>query len=172
MDRLEKVRQAVDTILRRQADEEERRCGFVHLYGVAALCAQIAIRRGLDPQLCAVAGMLHDISSYKTGDPTGHARLSAIEAERIMTESGEFAEDEIALVREAISCHDVKDRVDGEMADLLKDADVLQHYLYNPALTDLSKANARNSRLSDVLEELALDESDANDSAEPRHAAD
>jgi uncharacterized protein len=163
MDRLEMVRQAVDAILRQQPDEEERRCGFIHLYGVAGLCALLAIRRGLDPQLCAVAGMLHDISSYRTGDPTDHARLSAIEAESIIRKSGDFAEDEITLVCEAISHHDVKDEVDGDMAELLKDADVLQHHLYNPALTDKRKVNARLCRLRGILEELAPDKSDTND---------
>ena len=81
MDRLELVRQTVDEILRQQPDLEERRCGFVHLYGVSATCALLAMARGLDPQLSAIAGMLHDISTYKTGDSTDHARLSAREAE-------------------------------------------------------------------------------------------
>ena len=98
MDRLEAVRRIVDEILRRQPDEEERRAGFVHLYGVAAVCVLLALKRGLDPHLCAAAGMLHDISSYKTGDPTDHARLSAREAERILKDLGCFAPKEIALV--------------------------------------------------------------------------
>ncbi len=168
MDRLEGIRQAVDDILRRQRDAEERRCGFVHLYGVAAICALLAVRRGLDPQLSAVAGMLHDISSYRTGDSTDHARLSAIEAESIMTASGEFTEDESALVCEAISRHGAKDRTDAEMAEVLKDADVLQHYLYNPALTDTRQVSARPGRLSRILRELAPDESDANDNVPSR----
>ena len=51
MDRLEKVRQVVDEILRQQPDLEERRCGFVHLYGVAQTCPLLALTRGLDPQI-------------------------------------------------------------------------------------------------------------------------
>ena len=160
MDRLELVRQAVDDIVRQQPDLEERRCGFVHLYGVSAICILLAIERGLDPQLCAIAGMLHDIWSYKTGDPTDHARLSAGEAERILGELGCFIQDEIAVVCEAISRHSAKDKVDGEMAEMLKDADVFQHYLYNPALIEKQRAHplvrSWATRLNRVLEGCSI----------------
>ncbi|MBN1976731.1 MAG: hypothetical protein JW918_04965 [Anaerolineae bacterium] len=43
MNRVESVRQVVDGILRRQPDVAERRCGFVHLYGVAQACALLAL---------------------------------------------------------------------------------------------------------------------------------
>ena len=72
MDRVDMVRQTVDEILTQQPDWEARQWGFVQLYGVATVCVLLAIRRGLDPQLCAVAELLHDIWSYKTGDSTDH----------------------------------------------------------------------------------------------------
>jgi uncharacterized protein len=163
MDRLERVRQTVDDILRQQPELEERRCGFVHLYGVSATCVLLAMARGLDPQLSAIAGMLHDISTYKTGDSTDHARLSAREAERILTELGCFTQGEIAAVCEAISRHSAKDEVDGEMAELLKDADVFQHYLYNPALIEERRAHplahAWVARLSSVLDDCSISSS-------------
>ena len=134
MDRLEQVRQIVDEILRHQPDLEESRCGFVHLYGVASICALLALKRGLDPQICAVAGMLHDIASYQTGDPINHAQRSALEAEKILCGVDGFSQKEIDAVSLAISKHSAKDKKDGELAELLKDADVLQHYLYNPTL--------------------------------------
>lgn len=134
MDRLESVRQIVDEIVRRQSDQEESRCGFVHLYGVSAVCVQLALKRGLDAQLCAVAGMLHDIWAYKMGDVRDHARLGALEAARILQQTGAYNEHEVAAVCDAIARHSTKDAVDGELAELLKDADVFQHYIYNPAL--------------------------------------
>lgn len=132
MDKLEMIRQVVDDILRQQPDKETRRCGFVHLYGVSSICALLAIKRGLDPQLCAIAGMLHDIWSYKTGNSIDHALPSAQEAERIIKAADCFIPEEIALICEAIAHHSAKERRDGEVDELLKDADVMQHYLYNP----------------------------------------
>jgi uncharacterized protein len=155
MDRLERVRRVVDDIIRQQADEQERQVGFVHLYGVSQACALLALKRGLDVQLCAVAGMLHDISTYKTGDPTDHGRRSAIEAERLLGGLGAFAEPEIAVICRAISRHSAKDEVDGPLGELLKDADVLQHYLYNPGFT-FTPAPKERSRLEAILGELGV----------------
>ena len=156
MDRLEKVHQIVDEIIRQQPNIEERRCGFVHLYGVASICALLALKRGLDPQICAVAGMLHDIASYKTGDPTNHAQRGALEAEKILQMVGGYTQKEIDKVCQAISKHSAKDEEDEELAELLKDADVIQHYLYNPALPKGPDIHWQK-RCNQTLAELAIE---------------
>jgi len=143
MDRTERVRQVVDEILRGQPDEEERRCGFVHLYGVAQACALLALKRGLDAELCTVAGMLHDIWVYKTGDPADHGRRGAPLAREILSGLDCFAEDEIATICEAIAHHRIKGEVHGAYDELLKDADALQHTLYNTQIPPIEKERAR-----------------------------
>jgi uncharacterized protein len=153
-DRLEGVRRVVDEILEGLADEVERQCGYVHLYGVSQACALLALQRGLDMQLCAVAGMLHDLSSYKSGDRTNHDRQSALEAERILGGLSTFDPDEIDLVCRAISHHRAKGEIDGDGDELLKDADVLQHYLYNPGFAPAAKERPRLER---VLAELGVE---------------
>lgn len=155
MNRVELVRQVVDGILRQQPDVEERRCGFVHLYGVAQACALLALKRGLDAELCTVAGMLHDIWAYKTGDPTGHAKPGAAEAQKIMADLGCFTEQEISAVGTAILRHSDKGHVHGDFDELLKDADVLQHYLYN---TSLERDGRVPARLVKVLDELEVEQ--------------
>lgn len=95
MDRLEKIREVVDEILRNQPDEIERRCGFVHLYGVAAMCSMLAIKRGLNVEIATISAMLHDIASYKTGDSVNHAERGAIEARTILNQLGLFSDQEI-----------------------------------------------------------------------------
>jgi len=147
MDRLEQLRQTVNEILRRQ----ESPWGYVHLYGVSATCVLLAKKRGLDPEMAAVCGMLHDISTYMTGDRSDHARRGAVEAERILTELGCFTPAEVALIRDAISRHADKDAVDGDMAEILKDADVLQPHLYNPGIESRFP-----ERLKNTLAEMAL----------------
>ena len=159
MDRLEKVRQVVDEILRQQPDLEERRCGFVHLYGVAQTCALLAQKRGLDPQVCAVMGMLHDIATYRSGDPTNHAPRGAIEAAAILSDTGQFSQQEIDQISQAISTHSAKDQIDGELAELLKDADVLQHDLYNPALYKHPNLQS-GQRFQRIMAELAIEVQD------------
>jgi HD superfamily phosphodiesterase len=147
MDRTERVRQVVDNILRAQPDEEERRAGFVHLYGVAQACAQLALKRGLDAELGTIAGMLHDLWTYKTGDPTDHGRRGAPLAREVLSSLDCFAEDEMATICQAIARHSQKGEVHGPYDELLKDADALQHYLYNTLLPPHGRESARLSAL-------------------------
>ena len=147
LDRTERVRQVVDEILRAQPDIEERRAGFVHLYGVAQACALLALRRSLDAELCTVAGMLHDLATYQTGDPADHGRRGAVLARQILSDLRCFAEDEVATICQAIAHHRIKDQVHGAYDELLKDADVLQHTLYNTQLPPIGKERPRLAAL-------------------------
>jgi len=149
--RLELLRKVIDRILRQQPDPIESRCGFVHLYGVAAVCALLAQRRGLDPELCATAGMLHDIWTYKTGEIKKHAKFGAQEAEKILRELGHYTDEEISAITTAILYHRKKKLLHNDMCELLKDADVLQHHLYNPSFPASDKHEIRLERLRKEL---------------------
>ena len=147
MNRLESVRQGVDAILLALASDEDRRCGFIHLYGVSLAATWLAERRGLNVELAAVAGMLHDLSTYATGQSTEHATASARLASRLLEPPGAFTPQEIATISHAIAKHSDKASIDGPMDELLKDADVLQHWLYNPALPSQASHTERRARL-------------------------
>lgn len=73
MSRIEKVREVVDSVLEAMTDPEERRCAYIHLYGVAQAAALIAGKRKENMELSIVAAMLHDLYAYKNMDPADHA---------------------------------------------------------------------------------------------------
>ncbi len=166
MNRLEQLRQVLDKLLAEIPDTEQRRCAFVHLYGVSATGAILSLKRGLDPELCAAAGMLHDIWNYQVGESPEHGQLGAIEAKNILQQLGSFSTEEIEVICQAIAHHSDKQSIDGEMDELLKDADVLQHYLYNlDVFVETAEGQAppipagkpmRNQRLEHILMELGL----------------
>ena len=147
MNRLEQVRRVVDAALRQVADAEDRRCGFVHLYGVSATATLLARLRGLNEELAGIAGMLHDLVSYESGDPADHGPRSAQRAGEILRALGGFSEEDIVLIQSAISHHSDKEATHGRFEELLKDADVLQHDLYNPALDAHPRHAERRARL-------------------------
>lgn len=68
MDRIEKVREIIDELLLTMTDYEERRCAYLHLYGVSQACALLSIKRKENVELAIIAGMLHDIYSYANMD--------------------------------------------------------------------------------------------------------
>ena len=153
MDRLEQVRQAVDEIVRQQPDKSWRRAAWIHLYGVSLTCGLLALKRGLDVQLAQVAGMLHDLSTYQRADDTDHDRLSAQAARRLLGESGLFSPQETGTICQAILHHRAKGEVHAPLDELLKDADVLQHYLYNPGFKQQA---SEKPRIAAVLAELGV----------------
>ena len=92
----------------------------------------IALKRKENVELAIIAGMLHDIYSYAMIDPIDHAHKGAEMAREILDSFDIFTEDEKELVCRAIYNHSDKSMVQDWLDEILKDADVMQHVLYNP----------------------------------------
>lgn len=131
MDRIEILRKHIDEVLLNMTDVEERRCAYVHLYGVAQSSALIALKRGQDAELATMAGMLHDIYSYAKMDVKDHAHKGAILAKEILVSLRITNDNETKMICDAIYVHSDKE-VASNFDEVIKDADVFQHCLYNP----------------------------------------
>ena len=153
MNRIEKVRETVDKIILDMNDNVERRCAYLHLYGVAQACALLAIKRKENIELAVIAGMLHDIYSYAAMDPLDHAHKGSEMARDIMNSLSIFTETEINQVCTAIYRHSDKSIVHEQFDEILKDADVMQHVLYNP-LFEIK--NSEQKRFDSLKEEFHL----------------
>jgi len=132
MNRIEILRKYIDEILLNMTDVEERRCAYLHLYGVSQSCALIALKRGENPELATMAGMLHDIYSYAKMDIKDHAHRGAILAGEILQALNITNADETKVICDAIYNHSEKEMIHSKFDEVLKDADVFQHCLYNP----------------------------------------
>jgi len=130
MNRLQLVRAEIDELLLTQPNVQARRDGYVHLYGVAQNCALLAIKRGLDIELCTIMGLLHDIYTYKFEYVKNHGVLGAAEAENLLKKLDLFSEAEIELVKRAVRNHSNKKTKHDKYSELLKDADILQNTIY------------------------------------------
>lgn len=153
--RVDTVRQYVDNMLNELADPDMRRSGFVHLYGVGQAAALIALRRGHGreyAELAQIAGMLHDFVTYRDGIRENHAGKSSVEAEKILMDAGCFTAEEIAMVCHAIGKHSDKEQTDTEFDEILKDADVMQHWLRNP----MEEYHFRKDRTQGIVREFEL----------------
>jgi uncharacterized protein len=153
MDRVEAVRQKIDEILIQQSDTADHQPGLVHLYGVSAACTLLALRRGLDPELASLMGLLHDLYAYQFGKAGDHAERGALEAGQLLWAVGGFSAEEIGTVRQAIAHHSDKAGAHGPYEELLKDADILQHYLHDLAVP---LTPAKEERLNRTLQQLGF----------------
>ncbi len=135
MGRLKELRRYVDTEINRMEDSDKRTSAIAHLYGVSLAATMIAKKRGLDPELSAMAAMLHDLYAYTSGSYDDHAHKGAELARQILDELKLTDASETDMICSAVYHHDDKLVTDGPMDEVLKDADVIHH-----VMNDLSKA--------------------------------
>ena len=161
MNRIEKLREFTDKILLDKKDTEDRRCGYVHLYGVAFASAIIAKKRGANIELAVMAGMLHDLYAYnmkefmKAEEIQDHARDGALYARAILNTLNLTTEDETNAICAAIHNHTDKGGKYSELDEILIDADVLQHCLYNPLFP---VAEREEKKFANLLSEFGMQE--------------
>ncbi len=134
MSRLKELRKYVDDELNKMEDVKKRTGAINHLYGVSLAATMIAKKRGFDPEICAMAAMLHDMAAYKTGSYEDHAHRGAVLAKEILESLKITDEKETEQICSMIYHHDDKLVTDSPLDEVLKDADVIHH-----CMNDLSK---------------------------------
>lgn len=147
--RVDTIRNYVDQMLLENTVDEDRRCGYVHLYGVGQAAALLALKRGHSKayaELAQIAGMLHDYISYQGKDGPNHAHECEPVIREILVHTGEFHLDEIEMICQAVYNHSEKQTIGSEFDEILKDADVMQHWLRNP-MEDFWYSKERTKRL-------------------------
>ena len=129
--RLKKVRAEVDRLIRELHPTNER-FFYSHLHGVSNYCSLLALRRKLNVEIATITGMLHDIYPLYTGEFKDHAIKGAAYAKQLLETLDIFSDEEIQLITNAVYRHSNKRSIDEPYDELLKDADVMYHCLYDP----------------------------------------
>ncbi|MBO5554256.1 MAG: HD domain-containing protein, partial [Solobacterium sp.] len=139
--------------LRNMEDMDKRDSALLHLNGVSLAATLLAEKRGLDSELAAMAGLLHDMAAYRSGSYDDHAHRGAEYAGDVLHAMGETTEDEIDQICSMIYHHDDKQVIDSPLDEVLKDADVIHH-----CFNDLSKPvkDKEKARFNALIEELGL----------------
>ena len=126
---------------------QKRAAAIAHLHGVSLAAVMIAKKRGENPEIAAMAGLLHDLYAYKSGSYDDHARLGAEYAGKILEDLDITTAEETEIICSAIRHHDSKSEVDGPMDEVLKDADVIHHSLGDPTKEVKAHELARYEKL-------------------------
>lgn len=147
MERLKELRKYVDSELNRMDDTDKRNSAIAHLYGVSLVATMIARKRGLDPEIASMAAMLHDLYAYKNGSYDEHEHKGAGLAREILDELKLIGEAETELICSAIYHHDDKLVTNTPMDEVLKDADVIHHCMYDLSKTVKEKEQVRFEKL-------------------------
>lgn len=127
-DRLDCVRTYVNNIFDHIDNTDEKRTAYIHSYGVSQCGSLLAAKRGLNSELAAAIGLLHDVYRFKTGVTELHSQNGA-EMVRVAFKydlKDLFSDDEQTIIKSAVFHHANKDCVHDEYDELLKDSDILQ----------------------------------------------
>jgi HD superfamily phosphodiesterase len=132
--RIEILREYIDKIVSNADDYIMRKGIYLHLYGVSYFCGLIALRRNFNAELATMAGMLHDLYTYKTMDSKEHSKKGSILAKEVLDTLKITNDEETNLICNAIAEHSDKKNKHTDFTEILIDADVIQHHLYNISL--------------------------------------
>ena len=152
--RIEVLRNFITSILFSETERTKQRFGyFNHMSSVSQFAAFLALKRGENVELATMAGLLHDYHTFKTLDSTNHAEKGALLAREVLTELKLTNELETEMICSAIHNHSSKSVRHSNFDEVLIDADVLQHRLFN---TTLPEFEHEKSRFDKLAEELSL----------------
>ena len=130
MERKELVQAYVDEIFS-DMEDDKRIVSYHHTGGVALLCSLFAKKRDLDSELAYICGLLHDVYPPKGGVRFFHA-VNGAEMVRAAFKNelkGLFTDEEQVFICSAIFHHSDKTHLHDAYDEILKDADLMQHWL-------------------------------------------
>jgi len=146
--RIAALRQYIDNALLSKPGTQVWHHVYTHLHSVALACTLIALKRGEDAELAAMAGMLHDFYPCKLGYPVDdHAAKGAALAREVLDELGLTSPEETGMICAAIHNHSDKSGHYDAFTEVLIDADVMQHCLYDITIPIAEREKKRYQRL-------------------------
>jgi hypothetical protein len=129
--RLESVRVLVQEMISSIDCEQQRQEAYVQLYGVSSFASILAMKRGWNPELAAIIGLLHNYYFFKTGVKGFPGPNSADTVRPLLREVNMFTNEELTLILKAIFHQEDRNKVQGPYEEILKDAQVLHSYFQN-----------------------------------------
>ncbi|MCP3806632.1 CHAP domain-containing protein [Paenibacillus sp. Lou8.1] len=151
--RLESVRGLVHEMLVTTENNSMKQEAWAHLFGVSNFASMLAMRRGQDVEIAAIAGVLHGFYFYKTGIKDFPGPNSADAVRPILRNTQLFTDEEQLVILRSIFYQGDRHQGHGPYEEIIKDAILLQMYLQS-AGNHSFKTDIR--RLQNVFVELGI----------------
>jgi len=122
----------------------------IHMVSCATVGRMIALERGVDSELAAIACSVHDYGRIITGRQHDHANAGYKPLRIFLEECNYCSSEEIELIAGAARNHSMKDEVGTPIEEVVKDADVFDCYQYGLLL----EREEQKKRLEVILREI------------------
>lgn len=127
------LRDEVLHMIEEKAHGYYKREALAHMFQVETLCILLGQKRGLDEEICAIIGLLHDLAIPIYSSDFQHASRSSELAKSLL--GSMFTDEEKQSIITAIKNHSHKERIDDDYSEVIKDADCLSHHLEKTLLS-------------------------------------
>ncbi|MFA5637718.1 MAG: HD domain-containing protein [Anaerovoracaceae bacterium] len=124
----------------------------LHLSSVSRIGTLLALKRGIDKDLAAISCTCHDYGRIITGKEENHAENGYPKVKDFLEKLDVLSSEELETVAIAVKNHSKKGEVGSPLEELVKDADIIDLYLYEIPL----KREDQIKRLENLLEEGVL----------------
>ncbi|BFH62763.1 CHAP domain-containing protein [Paenibacillus azoreducens] len=151
--RIESIRVLVNEMLQTMDSSVEKSNACVYLYGVSTFASMLAMKRGQNSELAAIAGLLHHYYFYKTGIAEFPGPNSSEAVRPLIRDIKIFSNEERMIILQAIFYQDDRKQIHGPYEEIIKDAIVLQMFFQT---TGSQTYHLDAHRLQNVLDELAI----------------
>lgn len=156
----------LNSIIESKVAADERKNAYIHSYGVAELGSMLAGIRGLNMELAYIIGLFHDIYAFYSGSYACHGQSGADMVRVVLRKNDAFYDYERMIISSAIFHHSDKENLHDEYDELLKDADVLQHYYYNSCKRvykhELNRLNKILTELNIAAEPVVIEQAEVS----------
>ena len=122
----------------------------MHMISCATVGRMLAMLRGVDCELAAIACSVHDYGRIITGKQHDHATVGYEPLKSFLTEIGYCTSDEVELLAQAAKNHSSKKQIGNPLDEIVKDADVFDCYQYGLPL----EREEQRKRLEKILKEI------------------
>lgn len=131
-------RKVAQLLLESKIPDDKRESSIIWELKHSSGCCQVgrilAQKRNLNIELTEISCILHDIYVIVEGKYEEHAKRGSLIARKMLEESGDFTDEEIETITEAIAHHSEKQIYTNKpFVELVKDADVFDCSLYENA---------------------------------------
>ncbi|MDQ0062520.1 CHAP domain-containing protein [Paenibacillus harenae] len=151
--RLDSVRFVVQDMIMSIPCETWKQEACAHLYGVSAFASMLAMKRNLNQELAAIAGLLHNYYFYKTGIPVFPGPNSSEAVRPLLRDMNILTKEEQITILQAIFYQEERNRTHGPFGEVVKDACILQCFFQDTG-RDVTPQDAL--RLQNMVHELAI----------------
>lgn len=133
---------------------------LTHAISCSQICKLLAASRGINVEIAAIAGVIHDLAIIVTGKFEEHGLIGAPLVEEFLTsynldygeENGRVSDEEIKMIVQATKNHTLKKEfTDNDFDELIKDADSLDRFLHGKETFEFY-----HSRTNRALQNLGL----------------